>query len=308
MEELSRKPSPYPDPLPWVETTVEMLVDLRRMRTKAGALAATVEHGDLSPFYGFERELFDRVDERFEKLMGWTITHNELPGLNSQDRFIYLSNHPHLTASWPWASFLSKHFGPNMSALGKDDFVNNPLFNWALGGLMESTGKGFFIDQKNRESAIKSVRTQVPKLLSPGTGLALFPDRRPFKGRIRKQQKDWDRKKPKMMVSDWMTETCFPKSGALWALLQGTKEMENLHILNCTVVQPVNCFTHGAGMHMHVEEISRADLLGDDPHIENLNKALVELWKNKNARIRKRRKELGPQLSTHQIDNAAQSN
>jgi len=257
------------------------------MRTKASALEAAVP-GDLDEFRGFERELFEELSKGFKKRLDWTTTHGDLPSVDQEDRFIYMGNHPHLTACWPWAAFLSEHFAHNMVAVGKDDFLKNPVYRWILGGLMDRTGKGLFIDQSDRKAALKKIENRAHELLTPGTGMVIFPDRRPFPSRIREQQYKWDKKRPDLGVGQWMTETCFPHSGALWSLTQATRDMD-LRIMDVTTIEPMPIHSTGATLHIEVEELTRKDLLGSNESLEHLNGALQELWREKNRKIRKAR-------------------
>ncbi|MBI5755062.1 1-acyl-sn-glycerol-3-phosphate acyltransferase [Candidatus Peregrinibacteria bacterium] len=265
-------------------------IELLRLKHRA-ELLATANPNNPDVFHGFERETLKTLGGFVCQGLGWHITHNtDLPETLPSDRFVYFGNHPTLTAIWSWGAFLQEHFGTNIVAVGKKSVIENPLSRWFLGDLMRTAGKAIFIDRNNREEALSAIRSDAASLLTAGTGAVIFPDEhRPYPWRIRRQQEQWNLKRPDLEVSNWMTATCFPKSGGLWNFAEVIAGLDHVRFLDCTVVEPPSVFTFGAKLHFDVQEVSRGELLGVPESEEHLRGKLVELWQRKNEMIRERR-------------------
>lgn len=282
--------APFSPHLRWLEVAGGCAVELLRLKQRAKALACANPHNP-EVFHGFEQDTINKMSAMVCNGLGWEITHNtDLPETNPDDRWVYVGNHPTLTASWSWAAFMEAHFGSNIVAVGKREMIDNPLSRWALGDMMMTAHKGIFIDRKNRAESIQEIREHAARVLTSGTGAALFADEhRPYPRRIRRQQREWDRKKPDLEVSKWMTHTCFPKSGGLWNFAQVIDHLESVRFLDCTVIEPPTVYRYGGELHFDVREVSRRELLGAPESEEHLRTKLVELWQRKNAMIRERR-------------------
>lgn len=77
-------------------------------------------------------------------------------------------------------------------------------------------------------------------MLRPSTGLVIFPDgHRPYPSKLLKDRKMWAEKRPDLDVKNWMTETCIPRSGGLWQLLQSTRNMPDVRLANFTIAEPL---------------------------------------------------------------------
>lgn len=280
--------APLSPHLRWAEVASHCVVELLRLKQRAKFLALT-QPDDPSVFHGFERETLERIGSIVCEGLGWRITHNtDLPTANPHDRFVYIGNHPTLTATWPWGAFMEEHFGSNIVAVGKRSVIENPFSRWFLGDLMLTARKGIFIDRENRAEALQEIREHAASILTPGTGAVVFADEhRPYPRRVKRQQREWDHKRPDLEVSQWMTETCFPKSGGLWNFAEAIKGLEGVRFLDCTVVEPSTVYRYGGELHFDVREISRSELLGVPESEDHLRGKLVELWKRKNAMIRR---------------------
>lgn len=279
--------APFSPHMRWLEVAGHCALELLRLKQRAKILACT-EGDKPEVFHGFEGETLKKMSAMVCGGLGWNVTHNtDLPEVNSGDRFVYVGNHPTLTASWPWAAFMEEHFGPNIVAVGKREVIDNPLSRWALGDLMVTAQKGIFIDRSDHADSIQQIRLYASSILTPGTGAVIFSDEhRPYPRRIRRQQREWDRKQPALEVSKWMTHTCFPKSGGLWNFAQVIDDLESVRFLDCTVIEPPTVYRYGGELHFDVREISRRELLGAPEREEHLRTKLVELWQRKNAMIR----------------------
>lgn len=275
--------------LRWLEVADGVKAELLRLKYQA-KLLNRVFPKDPAQFHGFEREAVTTISDLILDGMDWTVTHNsDLPRIDPTDRVILLGNHPTLTTSWVWAKFMEDHFVENLVAVGKDETLKNPLSRFFLGKLLEDANKIIPIPRgkKKHDEAIASIRTRAAKVLTPGTGVILFSDQhRAYPSRIRDEQKYWDDKRPELEVSNWMTETCFPHSGGLWALREVTKDLDSVRFLDCTTVEPFPVQQFGARVHFDVREISANSLFGDPPSQAHLNEMLIQLWKEKNERIR----------------------
>ncbi len=279
--------APISPRLRWLETAASGVIELQRLATRARVLEkANPDKPEV--FHGFEYDFFGRMNDVVCGKLGWHTTHNaDLPERQVGDRFVYIGNHPTLTAAWPWAYFMSRHFASNSVAVGKRSIITNPLSRWAMGDLMLRARKGIFINRDDRDQAMGTIEAETKEVLTPDTGAVLFPDaHRPYKRRIAKQVKDLNRAHPELQVSSWMTETCFPKSGGLWALMQSIRELVDVRFLDCTIVEPAPTHRYGARLHFDVQEVSREDLLGSPENIHHLNGMLVDLWKRKNKMIK----------------------
>lgn len=280
--------TPSSERMRWLETSVQFADELLDMRAQVKIWANTFpEEG---AFHGFEREFLEKMDELIRGNLGWTITHNmDLPEWNEGDRALYICNHPTLTACWPWGWFMSKHFAHNMVAVAKDGFIKNPVSRFFLGGIMQTAEKAIFIPRKKdkRKEAFDIIKDRTARLLTPNTGVIILPDaHRPWPSRVSREQEKFDKKIPGLDAKTWMTDTCFPKSGGILALLEAIEEIEGVRLLDCTVVEPFPNHTFGGNMHIDVREICREDLLRHPGDVEYFQKKLIELWKRKNEIIR----------------------
>lgn len=283
--------APISPHLRWIEVYGRCVIELIRLKQKAKILAAA-NPDDPNIFHGFEGETLRDMGQIVCDGLGWKVTHNaDLPIANPNDRLVYFGNHPTLTAVWPFGAFLQEHFAPNIVAVGKKEIIDNPLSRWSLGDLMLVARKGIFIDRKNSAEAKQAIREHAVSILTPGTGAVIFADEhRAYSKRVRRQQREWDRKQPNLSVGQWMTDTCFPKSGGLWSFAQTIGELEGVRFLDCTTVEPSSVYRFGGELHIDVREISREELFGSPESEDRLREKLVELWKRKNAMIRERRK------------------
>ncbi|MBI2638769.1 1-acyl-sn-glycerol-3-phosphate acyltransferase [Candidatus Peregrinibacteria bacterium] len=277
--------------LRWLETLGSGVIELQRLTTQARILEAA-NPGKPEVFHGFEYDFFERMNDLICGNLGWETTHNaDLPLRRDGDRFVYIGNHPTLTVAWPWGYFMSRHFASNTVAVAKHSIIKNPLSRWAMGDLMLRAHKGIFINRDDRDQAMNTIEAETQAVLTPDTGAVFFPDaHRPYKRRIAKQVKDLGKAHPELQIGSWMTETCFPKSGGLWALMQSIRDLIDVRFLDCTIVEPVPTHTYGARLHFDVQEVSREELLGTPESIEHLNGALVNLWKRKNRMIKDMRR------------------
>lgn len=274
----------------WLEVVCRTVVELYRLQSHAELLAkAFPDKPDV--FHAFEQETLQNIEAIVCEGLGWRITHNtDMPVPYDGNRFVYISNHPTLTAVWPWSAFMQKHFAGNIVAVGKRSIIKNPLSRLFLGNLMLMTRKGIFINREDREEAIREIGAYAASILTPGTGAVIFPDEhRPYPRRIRGQQRQWDLKQPRLEVGRWMTDTCFPKSGGLWELGQTIHGLEHVRFLDCTIVEPSSVYRFGGELYIDVREISRAELFGSPESEDHLRKKLIELWQRKNGIIRNRR-------------------
>lgn len=282
--------APLSPHLRWAEIATKCGIELFRLKYRA-KLLAQAHPDDPSVFHGFERETLRKIGKMVCEGLGWKVTHNtDLPQAHEGDRFVYVGNHPTLTALWPWGAFMEEHFAPNIVAVGKKEVIKNPFSRWLLGDLILTAQKGIFIDRSDHEKAVSEIRKHAASILTPNTGAVMFPDEhRPYPRRISRQQRKWDQKRPDLKVSHWMTGTCFPKSGGLWNFYQAIEELEQVRFLDCTVVEPASVFRFRGELRFDVQEIPREELLGAPESEEHLRGKLVELWKRKNAMIRDRR-------------------
>lgn len=272
--------------LRWLETVGTGVIELQRLASRARILEKA-NPDDAEVFHGFEYDFFEKMNEAVCGKLGWQVTHNsDLPEKCEGDRYVYFGNHPTLTAVWPWAYFMSRHFATNTVAVGKDSIIKNPLSKWAMGDLMLRAHKGIFINRSDRDEALRAIEVQAQKVLTPDTAAVIFPDtRRPYPRRIRKQNEKYS----ELQTKSWMTDTCFPKSGGLWTLAQSIRNLENVRFLNCTIVEPIHTHSYGGRLHLDTREICREQLFGSPESIEHLNTVLVKLWKKKNEMIREMR-------------------
>lgn len=282
--------APISPHLRWLGVAYHAAIELRRLHYRAKLLAET-SPDEPEAFHGFERETLQNIGAIVCEGLGWRIAHNpDMPIPNKNDRFVYIGNHPTLTAIWPWGAFMEEHFAPNIVAVGKKSIIENPVSRWFLGDLMLKTRKGIFIDRENHTEAIHAIGDRAASILTPGTGAVIFPDEhRPYPRRIRSQRREWDLKRPDLEVSRWMTDTCFPKSGGVWKFARTIDGMEQVRYLDCTIAEPPSVYKFGGELYIDVQEISRAELLGSPESEEHLRKKLVELWQRKNEIKRKRR-------------------
>ena len=281
---------PFSPSLRWMEVACRSAIELLRLKQRAKLLAAS-HPGNPEVFHGLERETFLKISAIMGEGLGWRFTHNsDLPQTDVEDRFVYIANHPTLTACWPWGYFMEDNFGGNMVAVAKKEFIENPVLRWLLGDLMLTTRKGIFVDRDNHDEAVSAIQNDAAAVLTPGTGAVIFPDaHRPYPRRIRNQQREWNGKRPDLEVSEWMTETCFPKSGGLWNFSKAIEGLDCVRFLDCTVVEPESVYEFGGELHFDVREITRRELLGEPESEGHLRDKLVELWKRKNQMIRERR-------------------
>lgn len=274
----------------WLGVAYHAALELRRLKYHAELLAKAYP-GEPNVFHGFEQTTLQNIGAIVCKGLGWRIAHNtDMPVPHEDDRFVYISNHPTLTAVWPWGAFMEEHFANNIVAVGKRSIIENPLSRWLLGNLMLMARKGIFINREDREEAIYEIGDRAASILTPGTGAVIFPDEhRPYPRRIRRQQRQWNLKRPDLEVGRWMTDTCFPKSGGLWELAKTIYGLHQVRYLDCTIAEPSSVYRFGGELYIDVQEISRAELLGSPESEEYLRKKLVELWQRKNEIIRTRR-------------------
>lgn len=278
--------------LRWLEVAKDAVLELLQLKYQAKLLARAFAN-EPATFHGFERDTLATIGNFVCEGLGWSVTHNiDLPEARDGDRFVYVCNHPTLTAVWPWGQFMSQHFGFNLVAVGKRDVIENPLSRWFLGDLMLTAQKGIFIDRSHRGEAIREIRDHAARVLTPNTGAVIFPDmHRPYPGRIRRQRKKWNKKRPDLHFNEWLTETCFPHSGGLWAFAQAIDGLEQVRFLDCTVFEPSSAYRYGGQLHFNVREISRGELLGSSESEAYLREKLVELWKRKNQMIKEWRSD-----------------
>lgn len=294
---VSRRGAPLSPHLRWAEVAGHCVVELLRLKQRAKLLARAHPDEPDDPsdkpnfFHGFERETLQTMGAIVCEGLGWNVTHNtDLPVANLSDRFVYIGNHPTLTATWPWGAFMEEHFGSNIVAVGKRSVIENPLSRWFLGDLMLTARKGIFIDRENRAEALQEIREHAASILTPGTGAVVFADEhRPYPRRVKRQQREWDLKRPDLQVGQWMTHTCFPKSGGLWEFAKAIEGLENVRFFDSTIIEPETVYRFGGKLHIDVREIPREELFGAPESEEHLRGKLVELWQRKNEMIQKGR-------------------
>lgn len=237
-------------------------------------------------FNGVESRVFSEMSEQIMNDMNWTLeTHGEVPQQRDPtDRWVYIMNHPTLIGMWTPLDFLGQHFAAHTVAVARSSLLKNKFTALMLGNPLRDMGRALFIDRDNREEALAAVREQAAAVLRPNTGLLIFPDgRRPYPSRLLKEKRTWSKKVPEAKTENWMTETCFPRSGGLFSLLQATEEVPNLRFAQFTVAEPLE---RGGIFHVALEELRRADLVGAEPSEDHLKNWLLEEWKRKNEQIR----------------------
>ncbi|MBU1019034.1 MAG: 1-acyl-sn-glycerol-3-phosphate acyltransferase [Patescibacteria group bacterium] len=283
--ELPARRPPFSSTLRWVELAVRAVLELRRFRKRAMDLRATYPDDD-SVSFGFERECLANLNEMMSKGLNWEITHNEdLPEKGDGDRFVYIANHPTLTTGWIWAHFMAEHFAYNTVAVGKKEIITRPDLRWILGDVMKAAGKGIFIDRDKtkREETAANIRRQIKRVLKPDSSVILLADaHRPYDRRLKKEHKKW----VDFDTEEWMTETCFPRSGELFAIGQGVLEESDVRFLDCTIAEPKPVQQYGARLHFDVKEVTREELFGNPESVDHLKETLASFWKRKNEIIR----------------------
>lgn len=256
---------------------------LRMFRTSLGIQVRSIFN--LPAVEGVEGAFFEEMTDYIMERMGWNLEiHGDLPTVSPEDRWIYLMNHPTLLATWPPLDFTSKHFAPNTAVIAKAEVIKNPFMAILMGNALRDLGKVGFINRDDHEEAILGIQKAVEGVLHPGTGLIFFPDaHRPYPSRLRKEREYWNRRLPDVRVEEWMTETCFPRSGGLHRLLEATEEMPEIRFANFTVADPSE---GGYTFHIAFEELKRDEMLGVGFRREDLEGWLLEEWKRKNEQIR----------------------
>ena len=168
--------------------------------------------------------------------------------------------------------------------MAKLDIKTNPITAFLLGTPLETIGRVGYINRDEREEAYLGVRRAVEAVLRPDTGLVFFPDsQRPYPKRLQKERKTWSEKRPDLQVDDWLTETCFTRSGGLWNLLQATETMPDVRFADFTVAEP---HRRTGVFHVAYQERTRQEMLGAEPSLKHLQNWLIENWKEKNRVIR----------------------
>ena len=276
--------------LRWLEALKDTSIMLLATRFQARLMAKSYTDEELDKlFFGFERALFATINASVMRNLNWEVTHNtDLPEANDGDRYVYIGNHPTLTAGWPFIHFMCQRYGYNSVAVVKDDFIKEKWLRIMLGDLMRDARKAIFINRDNREEAVSEIEANALKLLTPGTAATIFPDsRRPYDDRIKEEQGVWHGKFPELDVASWITETCFPRNTGLWTLTQAIESLEDVRFLDCTIVEPNPVHTWGGRLHIEVHEMDRSELLGSPESLDHLNKKLIKMWKAKNEMIRR---------------------
>lgn len=263
---------------------------LRLLRTGVGIQLDAVFHRKAIEeqghafFDGVERDFFEEMSKEVLDKSGWEMElSGELPN-EPGGRWIYMMNHPTLLATWTPLHVASRYIAPNTAVIAKSEIIENPLTAFLIGKPLKCIGKVGFIKRDEREEAYLGVQKAVEQVLRPNTGLVIFPDSsRPYPSKLKKEQDAWDAKLPDLKVKDWLTETCFPRSGGLWNLLRATEDMPDVRVMDFTVAEPKR---RGGQFHVKVQERSREEMLGKEPSVECLKDWLIENWKEKNRVIR----------------------
>lgn len=296
--ELARKVEP-------LETLMENMPPVEQLPVYAGGLLRLLQAGlrirlasalhkeeiaEQGPDYfnGVEAAFFRQITEYIFKQMDWDMEIEgklpETPG----GRWVYIMNHPSLLATWPPLDLAGRYMAPHTATTAKSDIMNSPISRFLIGQPLEDIGRVGFIKRpvkpEDREEAYENVRSAVQKLLRPDTGLIIFPDtHRPYPSKIKKAREEWDKKKPDAKVNEWMTETCFPRSGGLWNLLNVTESKEDVRYMDFTVAEPRK---KRDSFHVALKEVTREEILGREASEAHLQNWLIENWIEKNRKIR----------------------
>lgn len=263
---------------------------LKLVRTGLGIRLAGVLHKEelaaqgSAYFDGVESVFFEEMSAYILNELHWELElEGDLPE-KPGGRWVYIMNHPTLLATWTPLDLASRTMAPNTAVIAKSELIEHQLTAFLLGKPLKDIGRVGFIKRDNRQEAYEGVRQAVETVFRPNTGLVLFPDaHRPYPPRIKKEREGWDTKIPEVHVKDWMTETCFPRSGGLWNLLRATEGMEDVRYMNFTVAEPKRS---PGRFHIAIQELSREEMLGHSPSLEHLKEWLIADWKEKNNVIR----------------------
>lgn len=285
----------------YAKGAVNLLRSSREIQSMRSKNREAIAEQGAAFFDGVEVRVFEEMSEQIMDGMNWILNvEGHISQVNTEDRWLYIMNHPTLIASWTPLHYASQHLAKHTAIVAKSELLDNPVSALMLGNPLRDVGRAIFINRDVREEALSELAAQAERVLRPSTGLVIFPDgHRPYPSKLLKDRKTWAKKRPDLKVNTWMTETCFPRSGGLWQLLQSTQDMPNLRLANFTVAEPLE---KGGGFRIALEELSRADLVGAEPSEAHLQTWLVEEWKRKNEQIRRWRGLFSLECSSIPVD------
>ncbi len=207
----------------------------------------------------------------------------------SEGCVFWMANHPSTWSIFTLYDWLRKH-GPFRFVVKKELHPNHArsfkeqVEAHAVGAALAALDKAVFIDRDSREG-----RSNIDDFLknqfssdSP-SGLMLFPDGSRFTEKKRKTDLERFGKNHNL---EWMTHTCFPRSGGAWTILDALRASGGpFSVRDLTIMEPPLVGQREFPLHIEVEDISAQ--IEKCLNEKDLGAFLRERWALKNKLIRK---------------------